>query len=172
MSYAIRPLIPSDEPFLWEMLYQALFVPPGTEALPKGIIYQPELAKYVRDWQEDDNGFIAVLESSQISIGATWIRLFNSNNPGYGYISEEIPELSIAILSEYRDMPLALSSAYRGVGTELLLHLFEHLKNRYHAISLSVSLENPAVRLYQRLGFEIIAQLDNSLTMKKEFYTI
>jgi ribosomal protein S18 acetylase RimI-like enzyme len=163
MLCAIRPLIPSDEPFLWEMLYQALFIPPGTEALPKEIIYQPELAKYVRDWQEDDTGFIAVLESSQISIGATWIRLFNSNNPGYGYISDEIPELSIAILSEYRD---------RGVGTELLLHLFEHLKSRYPAISLSVSLENPAVRLYQSLGFEIIDQLDNSLTMKKEFYTI
>jgi ribosomal protein S18 acetylase RimI-like enzyme len=65
-------------------------------------------------------------------------------------LSYEIPELSIAILSEYRA---------RGVGTELLLHLFEHLKSRYPAIYLSVSLENPALRLYQRLGFEIIAQL-------------
>ncbi|NJL61242.1 MAG: GNAT family N-acetyltransferase [Methylacidiphilales bacterium] len=58
------------------------------------------------------------------------------------------------------------------MGSQLLLHLFEHLKNRYPAISLSVSLENPALRFYQRWGFEIIAQLDNSLTMKKEFYTI
>jgi hypothetical protein len=64
MSYAIRPLIPSDESFLWEMLYQALFVPPGTEALPKGIIYQPELAKYVRDWQEDDTALPAIMRYS------------------------------------------------------------------------------------------------------------
>ncbi|NJL80486.1 MAG: hypothetical protein HC836_29095 [Richelia sp. RM2_1_2] len=52
---------------------------------------------------------------------------------------------------------------------QLLLHLFEHIKNRYPAIFLSVSLENPALRLYQRLGFKIVSQLDNSLTMKKEF---
>jgi ribosomal protein S18 acetylase RimI-like enzyme len=159
MSYAIRPLTPSDEPFLWEMLYQALFVSPGTQLLPKEIIYQPELAKYVQDWQASDIGFFAILESSQISIGAAWIRLFNSNNPGYGYINDEIPELSIAVLPEYRD---------RGIGSQLVLHLFEHLKKSYSTVSLSVSLENPALRLYQRLGFEIVTQSDNSLTMKKE----
>ncbi|MEM7724990.1 MAG: N-acetyltransferase [Cyanobacteria bacterium P01_A01_bin.45] len=159
MSYIIRPLTPRDEPFLWEMLYQALFVPPGTEPFSKQIIYQPELAKYVQDWQASDIGFLAVLESSQIPIGTVWIRLFNNNNPGYGYINNETPELSIAVLAEYRD---------RGIGTQLILHLCGQIKNRYEAVSLSVSSENPALRLYQRLGFEIVAQLDNSLTMKKQ----
>jgi ribosomal protein S18 acetylase RimI-like enzyme len=159
MSYIIRPLTASDEVFLWEMLYQALYVPPGAKPLPKEIIYRPELVKYVRDWQTDDIGFVAVLESGQIPIGAIWIRLFNSQNQGYGYINDETPELSIAVLPEYRK---------QGIGTQLILHLLENIKNLYPAISLSVSLENPALRLYQRLGFEIIGQLDNSLTMKKE----
>jgi hypothetical protein len=93
ISYTIRPLTSRDELFLWEMLYQALFVSPGFEPFPKDIIYLPELAKYVQDWQEYDTGFVAVLESSQISIGTVWIRMFDSNNPGYGYINNETHEL-------------------------------------------------------------------------------
>ena len=158
MSYIIRPLEPSDESFLWEMLYQAIYVPIETTPLPKEIIYQPELAKYVRDWQTNDIGLIAVLESNQTPIGATWIRLFNLNNPGYGYINDETPELSIAVLPEYRN---------QGVGTRLILDLLERIKDLYPAISLSVSSDNPALRLYQRLGFEIVGKIDNSLTMKK-----
>jgi ribosomal protein S18 acetylase RimI-like enzyme len=157
--YIIRPLEPSDEPFLTEMLYQALFVPPGVTPFPREVIYQPELAKYVRDWQAEDIGFVAILESNKISIGAVWIRVFNINNPGYGYINDEIPELSIAVLPEYRD---------RGIGTKLILHLLEKVKDLYPAISLSVSSENPALRLYQRLGFEVVGECDYSLIMKKE----
>jgi hypothetical protein len=89
MSYIIRSLIPSDEAFLWKMLYYALYVPPGAKPLPKEIIYRPELARYVEGWQTDDLGFVVVLESSLIPIGAVWIRLFNSQNPGYGYINDE-----------------------------------------------------------------------------------
>ncbi|MBW4599701.1 MAG: GNAT family N-acetyltransferase [Calothrix sp. FI2-JRJ7] len=159
MSYIIRPFKPGDEAFLWEMLYQALYVPPGANLLPREIIYSPELSKYVQDWQKEDVGFVAVLESTQIQAGAVWIRLFNNNNQGYGYLNDETPELSIAVLPEYRQ---------QGIGTQLIVHLLENIKNLYPAISLSVSLENPALRLYQRLGFEIVHQVDNSLTMKKE----
>ncbi|GJD21024.1 GCN5-related N-acetyltransferase [Rivularia sp. IAM M-261] len=159
MSYIIRSLTPSDKAFLWEMLYNALYVPPGAKPLPKEIIYSPELAKYVEAWQRNDMGFVAVLESSLLPIGAVWIRLFNSKNPGYGYVNDETPELSIAVLPEYRK---------QGIGTQLITHLLDSIKNVYPAISLSVSFSNPALRLYQRLGFEVAAQLNDSLIMKKE----
>ena len=158
MCYIIRPLEPSDEPFLWEMLYQAIYVPTGTTPLPREIIYQPELAKYVQDWTTNDIGLIAISESNQTPVGATWIRLFNMNNPGYGYINDETPELSIAVLPEYRN---------QGIGTRLILDLLERITDLYPAISLSVSSDNPALRLYQRLDFEVISQFDNSVTMKK-----
>ncbi|MCJ8283027.1 MAG: GNAT family N-acetyltransferase [Rivularia sp. ALOHA_DT_140] len=158
MSYIIRPLEPSDESFLWEILYQAIYIPTGTTPLPREIIYQPELAKYVQDWKTNDIGLIAILESNQTPIGATWIRLFNINNPGYGYINDETPELSIAVLPEYRN---------QGIGTRLLLDLLEIIKNLYPAVSLSVSADNRALKLYQRLDFEVISQFDNSVTMKK-----
>ena len=158
MCYLIRPLEPSDDSFLWEMLYQAIYVPTGTTPLPREIIYQPELAKYVQDWTTNDIGLIAISESNQTPVGATWIRLFNMNNPGYGYMNDETPELSIAVLPEYRN---------QGIGTRLILDLLERITDLYPAISLSVSSDNPALRLYQRLDFEVISQFDNSVTMKK-----
>jgi len=159
MSYTIRLLEPNDESFLWEMLYQAIYVPTGTTPLPREIIYQPELAKYVQDWTTHDIGLIAISESNQTPIGATWIRLFDINNPGYGYINDETPELSIAVLPEYRN---------QGIGTRLILDLLERITDFYPAVSLSVSSDNPALRLYQRLDFEVISQFDNSVTMKKK----
>lgn len=60
-----------------------------------------------------------------------------------------------------------ISDRDRGIGAQLLLHLFEHIQNLYPAISLSVSLENPALRLYQLLGFQIVTQMDNSLYYEK-----
>lgn len=159
MCYIIRPLEPNDESFLWEMLYQAIYVPTGTTPLPREIIYQPELAKYVQDWTTNDIGLIAISESNQTPIGATWIRLFDINNPGYGYINDETPELSIAVLPEYRN---------QGIGTRLILDLLERITDFYPAVSLSVSSDNPALRLYQRLDFEVISQFDNSVTMKKK----
>ncbi|VEP13502.1 GCN5-related N-acetyltransferase [Hyella patelloides LEGE 07179] len=160
MSYIIRSIEITDEPFLWEMLYQALYVPPEADPLPRDVIFQPELAKYVQNWVlHEDTGLIAVLEESQKLVGAAWLRVFKSSNPGYGYINDSTPELSIAVLPKYRG---------QGIGTKLLTKLFSQVRNRYSAVSLSVSSDNPAFRLYLRFGFEIISQYDNSLTMKKD----
>lgn len=161
ISYIIRPIEVIDVPFLWEMLYQALYIPPEASPLPKDVICQPELAKYVQNWGilQDDVGLVAVLEKSQTLIGAVWLRIFLSKNPGYGYIDDYTPELSIAMLPEYRG---------QGIGTKLLTTLFSQVRSRYSAVSLSVSLDNPAFHLYDRLGFELVSQSGNSLKMKKD----
>jgi hypothetical protein len=43
----ILPLTKVDEPFLWEMLYHALYVPEGNPPFPKDIVNNPDIAKYV-----------------------------------------------------------------------------------------------------------------------------
>ncbi|MDJ0569808.1 MAG: N-acetyltransferase [Pleurocapsa sp. MO_192.B19] len=160
MLYIIRPIEETDEPFLSEILYQALYIPPGASPLPRDIILRPELAKYIQDWgRKDDIGFIAALKPSQILVGAAWLRLFTSNNPGYGYIDDNTPELSIAVLPKYRA---------QGIGTKLLTELLCQARSSYSAVSLSVLLDNPALRLYRRFGFEVFEQHDNSLTMIKD----
>src|SRR5688572_13289258 len=141
LDHYIRPISPEDEPFLWEMLYQAIFVPEGSPALPREIINSPELARYVADWgKPDDIGYLAIETSSQQPLGAVWLRLFNKDNKGYGYLDDETPELSIALMPAFRS---------KGIGTRLLSASFVAAQKRYKAISLSVSADNPAARLYQ-----------------------
>jgi ribosomal protein S18 acetylase RimI-like enzyme len=158
-DYFIRPITSNDESFLWEMLYYALYVPPRQEPFPKEIIHTPEIALYVSGWgRAHDKGFVATDNRSGQAIGAVWMRLFPAMQPGYGYISADIPELSIALLPEYRG---------RGIGTDLLKHLLNKARHNYQALSLSVSPDNPAAHLYERLGFEVINRQAASLTMKK-----
>ena len=159
-KYLIEKLVPSDENFLWEMLYQAIHVPEGSTAPPRSIINSPELSRYVEQWgQENDFGLKAVSANDLQPFGAVWLRLMTGENRGYGYIDDSTPELSIAVLAEHRG---------KEVGKHLLNELFESIAGKYKAISLSVSDDNPAKRLYQRLGFEIVSREGTSLTMKKD----
>ena len=160
-AYVIRPLTKLDEPFLWEMLYQALYVPEGSPPFPREIVSEPEIAKYVCGWgRSGDLGFVLIDEASGLSVGAVWIRLFGFQDPGYGYVDDLIPELSIAMLPGYHN---------RGLGTQLLKHMLEEAAEQFSGLSLSVSSENPARRLYERLGFSIIEVDGSSLKMLLKF---
>jgi ribosomal protein S18 acetylase RimI-like enzyme len=151
----IRRLTKEDEPFLWEMLYHALHVPIGSEPFPRDIVRDPAIARYLEGWgKTGDVGFAAIDEGQMV--GAVWIRLFSKQNQGYGFVAEDCPELSIAVLPQYRN---------RGFGTELLEHMIAESARLYSSLSLSVSLENPAARLYERLGFLTVATHVSSLTM-------
>ena len=161
VPYFIRLATRSDESFLWEMLYQAIYIAPGSEPLPKEIVRDAALSRYVSGWgRPDDLGFIATVSESQQPIGAAWSRLLTGDHQGYGYVDDLTPELSIALTPNWRG---------QGVGTRLLQHLLEAASSRYLAISLSVSSDNPARSLYERLGFAIVGVSESTLTMKKRF---
>jgi ribosomal protein S18 acetylase RimI-like enzyme len=158
-QYPIRSLTRADEAVLWAMLYHALYVPPGQEPFPAEIVREPEIARYVIGWgRAGDQGVLAL--DDETSIGAAWLRLFSSENRGYGYVDEKTPELSVAVLPEYRN---------QGVGTTLLTRLMTDVESQYSAVSLSVSPLNPAVRLYHRLRFELVSQESESMTMLRRF---
>ena len=46
----IRQATEQDIPFLWEMLYESLYVPEGEQPFAREIIEEPFMAKYVQDW--------------------------------------------------------------------------------------------------------------------------
>jgi GNAT superfamily N-acetyltransferase len=138
--FSVRGATELDEPFLREMLYLALFVPPGHPALPRSVLRDPRVARYVDGWgAPGDRGLIALVDG--IEVGAAWVRYFTSREPGYGFIDERTPELSTAVLSAY---------CGKGIGTQLIERLIEGVP----LISLSCDPANPAWRLYLRLGFE------------------
>jgi streptomycin 3"-adenylyltransferase len=156
--YTIKPITEQDVPFLWDMLYESLYVPEGQEPFSRDVIKEPFISKYVEDWgREGDLGYIAINSEGQ-SIGSITIRYFNEDNKGFGYISNDIPELGMALMPEYRG---------KGIGTALLKMLFEEMKEMgIEKISLSVDPDNlAAVKLYQRFGFKEVGIVDTSITM-------
>jgi ribosomal protein S18 acetylase RimI-like enzyme len=160
-NYSIRPLSSSDQQFLWEMLYQSLHVPAGGRPFPRDVISRPELSKYVKSWgRSSDLGYLAIDVVNGEAIGAAWLRLLTGDDSGYGYVDDETPEMGMAVLAEYRG---------RGVGSELLTRLLKSAGSLYRAVSLSVTADNPAVRLYERAGFERVGDRETSLTMVKRF---
>lgn len=161
MSCVIRPATPADEPFLREMLFQALYVEEGREPFTRDALRLPNVARYVEGWgRAGDLGFVAVADATGEAVGAVWSRLSTGDDRGFAYLDDDTPELGIALLPEHRG---------RGVGTLLLTHYLEAAGTLFPAVCLSVSPNNPAMRLYERLGFTTVdIRQDNHAVMKKD----
>jgi ribosomal protein S18 acetylase RimI-like enzyme len=154
----IREINKSEIPFLTEMLYEALFVPSGEKKLPKEILKEPKIYNYVKDFGRKDD-FCFVAEYRNELIGAIWSRKFTAENKGYGFINEETPELSMAIIE---------SSRGKGIGQKLLNTIFAKLANEnFKQVSLSVDKRNFAFKMYQKNGFKEIEMENNSVKMLK-----
>ena len=141
-----RDLTKADEVFLWEALYLALYVPEGQPPLPREIVQEPEIRHYVAGWGRPGDMGVIALDGAR-PVGAAWLRLLTGEDRGFGYVDDETPELSIAVLPEYRG---------QGIGTALLERLLELAAPCHPAVCLSVSAGNPARRLYERMGFRLV----------------
>lgn len=147
----------ADEPFLREMLFLAPFVPPGADPIPRLDVDAPELTHYVDGFgRPGDLGVIA--SSGAVDVGAAWVRQLTGADPGYGYVDDHTPELTIAVSPEWRS---------RGVGLRLMRALIDAANGSVSAISLSCDPANPAMRLYDRLGFVPVGESGTSITMLK-----
>jgi len=148
----------ADEDFLWRMLVEAASWRPGEPRLTASELRaQPSHALYLESWgRAGDAGVIA--QAGSAPVGAAWWRVFSEERHGYGFIEAAVPELSIGVLADMRG---------RGVGTALLQALIEQAREGgVPALSLSVEGENPALRLYRRLGFTAVGTVENALTMR------
>jgi ribosomal protein S18 acetylase RimI-like enzyme len=86
--------------------------------------------------------------------------LFEEDEPGYGFVDDSTPELTIAIVPSRRG---------RGLGEELLTALLEQARSEgYGRISLSVEPDNPALRLYEQHGFARVGERGGALVMQAE----
>lgn len=156
----IRKIKTSEIDFLAEMLYEAIFIPEGHKALPKEVIQDKSLSKYIEKWGKDTYDIALVAEIDNQLVGAIWGRLFTEKNGGFGFIDDKTPELSMAVKSGYRN---------NGIGTHMIKAIaLEYKGMGVKQLSLSVDKANNASRLYKRLGCEIVNKTEASWTMKKE----
>jgi ribosomal protein S18 acetylase RimI-like enzyme len=161
----IREATPDDSEFLRARLHDAMTAV-HPEPLPPPD--DPEYAQAVRKseaYQQalgGGEGITLIAEEKGERLGAAWYRFFSADRPGYGFIREDIPELTIAVAPEHRG---------KHAGKRLLQALTEQArKNGVKYLSLNVEYENVrARRLYAALGFILTKTLsDGSLVMLKE----
>lgn len=151
-DYELRPLTADDEPLLWEMLYQALS-PPGAEAPPREIIQRPEYARFVEGWgRPSDQGYVAHDKNEGTLLGAVWLRTPPETHPG-----EAPPELAFAVREGHRK---------HGIGASLLTQMVR-ANPQLTAVLLHVGPSSPAVRLFERFGFEIASKGARAVVMRR-----
>ena len=160
MDYIIRPISDGEESLLEDFLYEAIFVPEGVPAPTKSIINQPELQVYVADFgkKKDDIGLFA--EVDKRVVGAVWVRIMND----YGHIDSATPSFAISLYKDYRGL---------GMGTAMMKEMLCILKDRgYKRASLAVQKANYAVKMYKKVGFEIVDQNEEEYIMVCVLYRI
>ena len=154
MTY--RELKPNEYELLKDFLYEAIFIPEGTEAPDRSIIELPELALYYEDFGSGPADYCMAADDEGHVVGAIWSRIMND----YGHVDDETPSLAMSVLKEYRN---------KGIGTQLLREMLLLLKEKgYKRVSLSVQKANYAVRMYKKAGFVIAGENDEELIMTNE----
>ena len=101
----------NDTAFLRDMLRHAYYwrwEEPELRDLP--------VSRYVEGWGRPGDRALVLIEGFQ-PVGAAWYRLFSEAQPGYGFVDEQTPELTIAVVPSRRG---------RGYGAELLTSLLAH----------------------------------------------
>ena len=85
--------------------------------------------------------------------------LYSEQEPGFGFVDAETPELTIGVVPSRRG---------KGIGSSLLDALLEQAReDGFERISLSVEKTNPAVHLYESRGFRTV-QGDGDVLMVAE----
>lgn len=153
MDYNVRQMREAEYLLLNDFLYEAIFIPEGVELPSRSIINSPELQVYVRDFGAQPHDKALVAEVDGKVVGAVWVRVMND----YGHIDDDTPSFAISLYKEYRG---------RGIGTALMRTMLDTLKqNGYKKASLAVQKANYALKMYLKVGFEIIDENEEEYIM-------
>jgi GNAT superfamily N-acetyltransferase len=143
----LRPADRQDTRFLRDMLRHAYHW---------RLAEDPDLPvfRYVQNWGRRGDAGVIAFDGPNV-YGAAWYRLFPASAPGFGFVDEETPELTIAVVPSHRG---------HGSGTELLEALRERARSDGFA-RLSLSAEPGQTRFYEKHGFREHQREERTVTM-------
>ena|SRR6266487_39258 len=143
----LRPVDVHDLRFLRDMLRHAYYwrMSEATER---------PLYRYVANWGRPGDAGVVAMEGPH-AYGAAWYRLFSRQEPGFGFVDEQTPELTIAVVPSRRG---------KGAGKELLEALLAQARrDGYAQVSLSSGKDQSVY--YERFGFEPVEEDEHAVTM-------
>ncbi|WP_410571096.1 GNAT family N-acetyltransferase [Amycolatopsis sp. cmx-4-61] len=143
-----REATPADADFLTDVLVAAVnWSPEWKEKSRRRVLAAPDTGHYIAGWpRSGDLGVVA--EADGTPVGGAWLRFFPADDPGYGFVAGDVPELTIGVVAGWRG---------RGVGRSLLRAVEARARAAgVRRISLSVERVNFAQRLYLAEGYEVV----------------
>ncbi len=115
---------------------------------------------FSKDFGKEKDDICFVAEADDKVVGAVWVRDMHD----YGHIADGVPSFAISLYKQYRNF---------GIGTQLMITMLDELKKRaYERTSLAVQKANYAVRMYKKVGFNIIDENDEEYIMVCELNSI
>jgi GNAT superfamily N-acetyltransferase len=144
-----------------DMLMEAVNWSPESKKKTRNyVLSSPGTAHYIAGWPRDsDLGAIAGTQGERIA--AAWLRFLPADDPGYGFVASDVPELTLGVAAHWRG---------RGAGRALLRFIAGQARLAgIQQISLSVERTNFAQKLYLSEGYRVVDSSDkDSDTMVKD----
>jgi GNAT superfamily N-acetyltransferase len=98
----------------------------------------------------------------------TQVRIIALDGSDVGWLQTFTQEDELFVAQMFVDRPFQR----RGIGTEVMKRLIDEAARVNQATRLNVVKINPAVRLYERLGFQVIREDDRKFYMKRDPVTL
>lgn len=154
MDIGIRSAVAGDLSFMKEMLYEAVFWRrgPATPTIEVGLEL-PDVASILLEWGRRKGDTALIAEDGANPVGSVWFRYWPEESNMRGYTDEEVPVLVIGVREDYRR---------KGIGGMLITEILKKTKGR---ISLCVSKDNQAYKLYINHGFTEFRDIGDSIIM-------
>ena len=143
----LRPVDRQDVRFLRDMLRHAYHWRMAQD--PDLPVYS-----YVQNWGRPGDAGVVAFDGLNVH-GAAWYRLFSDDEPGFGFVDEQTPELTIAVVPSHRG---------HGGGGELLAALLDRARADGYA-QISLSAESGQTSFYEQHDFREHRREDGTVTM-------
>ena len=141
LIFELRPSRPSDLDFCWPIYREPM--QPLTEALTQ--------------WNE-----AAQRKLVEQAVGHAGTSILKAENADAGWLQVEETGGSVQL----RHLYLAEQMRNRGLGSAFLVWMKERADRKRKDLVLEVMTNNPAQRLYERLGFKPLTTAGNKVTMR------
>jgi GNAT superfamily N-acetyltransferase len=124
-------------------------------------IYFAEMDWIIRELHLDE---VAQADSFQKQWTETQVRIITLQGADIGWL-QSFPQDDVLFIAQ---LFVERTHQRRGIGTEVMKRLINEATQRNQAIRLDVVKVNPALRLYERLGFRISGQEDRKFYMVRD----